>query len=78
MRRNAARLLLIRKKSKHSAKSCSRRTKKIDMAKDRILREANEQAREILQDAKETADETIRIFPESRSQCFSENAGKGA
>lgn len=32
------------------------------MAKDRILREANEQAREILQDAKETADETIRIF----------------
>jgi DNA mismatch repair protein MutS2 len=33
---------------------------KIDNAKDRILREANEQARAILQEAKDIADETIR------------------
>ena len=35
---------------------------KIDQAKDRILREANEKARVILQEAKEVADETIRDF----------------
>ena len=35
---------------------------KIDQAKDRILREANEKARSILQEAKEIADETIRDF----------------
>lgn len=35
---------------------------KIDQSKDRILREANEQARAILQEAKDTADETIRAF----------------
>ena len=35
---------------------------KIDQAKDRILREANEKARVILQEAKEGADETIRDF----------------
>lgn len=36
------------------------KNEKIDQAKDRILREANEQARQILQDAKDVADETIR------------------
>jgi len=35
---------------------------KIDQSKERILREANEQARAILQEAKDTADETIRAF----------------
>ncbi len=39
-----------------------RKNEKIDLAKDRILREANEKAREILQEAKEVADETIRDF----------------
>ncbi len=39
-----------------------RKNEKIDQAKDRILREANEQARSILQEAKEVADETIRDF----------------
>ena len=34
----------------------------IDQAKDRILREANEEARAILQEAKDVADETIRDF----------------
>ena len=38
------------------------KNEKIDRAKDKILREANERAREILQDAKDVADETIRDF----------------
>ncbi len=38
------------------------KNEKIDQAKDRILREANEKAREILQEAKDMADETIRDF----------------
>lgn len=35
---------------------------KIQQSKDTIIREANEKAREILQDAKDVADETIRTF----------------
>lgn len=35
---------------------------KLEAQRDRILKEANEKAREILEDAKETADETIRNF----------------
>ncbi len=35
---------------------------KIDQSRDRIIRAANEEAREILQSAKELADETIRTF----------------
>lgn len=38
------------------------KNEKIDNAKERILRQANEQAREILREAKDVADETIRIF----------------
>ena len=38
------------------------KNEKIDQARDRILREANEKAREILQEAKDLADETIRDF----------------
>ena len=38
------------------------KNERIDNAKDKILREANEQARAILQEAKEVADETIRDF----------------
>ncbi len=38
------------------------KNEKIDSAKDRILREANEKARAILQEAKDVADETIREF----------------
>lgn len=38
------------------------KNEKIDAAKDRILREANEKARSILQEAKDVADETIRDF----------------
>ena len=39
-----------------------KKNEKIDQAKDRILREANEEARAILQEAKDVADETIRDF----------------
>ena len=38
------------------------KNEKIDQAKDRILREANEKARNILQEAKDVADETISSF----------------
>lgn len=38
------------------------KNEKLDNAKERILREANEQAREILMDAKNVADETIRVY----------------
>ena len=43
------------------------KNEKIDQSKDRILREANEQARAILQEAKEVADETIRDFNKAAS-----------
>ena len=39
-----------------------KKNENIDQAKDKILREANEKARTILQEAKEVADETIRDF----------------
>lgn len=38
------------------------KNEKIDAAKDRILKEANEEAKRILQEAKDVADETIREF----------------
>ena len=38
---------------------------KLDSQKERILRDANEEARKILQDAKDVADETIRNFQKS-------------
>lgn len=39
-----------------------KKNEKIDLAKDKILRDANEKARAILQEAKDVADETIRDF----------------
>ncbi len=38
------------------------KTEKLDESRDRILREANEKAKAILQEAKDVADETIRDF----------------
>ena len=38
------------------------KNERIDKSKDKILREANEEAYQILQDAKELADKTIRNF----------------
>ena len=43
----------------------SEKKEKLEAQKERILREANEKARDILSDAKETADETIRAFRKS-------------
>lgn len=43
-------------------KKLTEKNTRIDSAKDRILREANEQARQILQEAKDYADETIRKY----------------
>ena len=43
-------------------KKLEQKNDKIDSAKDRILRDANERAREILQEAKDYADETIRKY----------------
>lgn len=40
----------------------SQKQEKLEAQRDRILREANEKAHAILEDAKETADETIRNF----------------
>ena len=39
-----------------------KKNERIDQAKDKILRDANEKARAILQEAKDVADETIRDF----------------
>ncbi len=43
------------------------KNEKIDQSRDRILREANEEARAILQEAKDVADETIRDFNKAAS-----------
>lgn len=43
------------------------KNEKLDSARDKILREANEKARSILQEAKEIADETIRTFNKADS-----------
>lgn len=40
----------------------TKKHEKIDASKDKILRDANERAKEILQEAKDTADETIRMM----------------
>lgn len=47
---------------KNLRKKLTQKNEKIDAAKDRILREANEQASEILQKAKDYADETIKKY----------------
>lgn len=44
-----------------------KKNEKIDQAKDRILREANEKARDILKEAKDIADETIRDMQKAGS-----------
>lgn len=51
-----------RREVENLKKQLEAKQEKIDQTRDRILREANEQARSILQEAKDTADETIRVF----------------
>ena len=41
------------------------KTDKIDASREKILKEANEEARRILQEAKDVADETIRVFQQA-------------
>lgn len=49
-------------------KKLAEKNAKIDASRERILREANEEARGILQNAKDYADETIRKFNKWQSQ----------
>jgi DNA mismatch repair protein MutS2 len=51
-----------KKEAEELKQKLAEKNTKLDSAKDRILREANEKAREILQEAKDYADETIRKY----------------
>ena len=60
-------------------KQLEEKNERIDKSKDKILREANEEAYKILQDAKELADKTIRNFNKyGQGQAPDEPDGKGA
>ncbi|MBQ9120102.1 MAG: endonuclease MutS2 [Lachnospiraceae bacterium] len=52
----------LRAEAEELKRRLAEKNQKIDSAKDRILREANEKARTILQEAKDYADETIRKY----------------
>lgn len=51
-----------KQKIKNLEEQLRHKNEKLDQSKDKILREANEKARAILQEAKDLADETIRDF----------------
>ncbi len=52
----------IREEAEHFRDKLKAKNERIDAAKDKILRRANEEAHEILQKAKDTADESIRKY----------------
>lgn len=52
----------FREEAEHYKEKLAAKNERIDEAKDKILRRANEEAREILQKAKDTADESIRKY----------------
>ncbi len=52
----------IRQEAEHYKKKLMDKNERIDKAKDRILRQANEEANDILQKAKNMADESIRKY----------------
>lgn len=52
----------IREEAEHFRDKMIAKNERIDAAKDKILRRANEEAHEILQKAKDTADESIRKY----------------
>ena len=58
-----------KKKIKELQDNLHAKNEKIDIRRENIIKEANSQARQILEDAKKTADETIKVF---------QNAGPGA
>ena len=52
----------IREEAEHFRDKMKAKNERIDAAKDKILRRANEEAHEIIQKAKDTADESIRKY----------------
>ena len=62
MEKDKEEIARYKKEAEELKKKLADKNAKIDAAKDRILREANEKAREILQEAKDYADETIRKY----------------
>lgn len=52
----------LRKEAEHFREKMIAKNQRIDAAKDKILRRANEEAHDIIQDAKNTADESIRKY----------------
>lgn len=52
----------FREEAEHYKEKLAAKNERIDEAKEKILRRANEEAREILQKAKDTADESIRKY----------------
>ena len=52
----------IREEAEHFRDKMKAKNERIDAARDKILRRANEEAHEILQKAKDTADESIRKY----------------
>lgn len=52
----------LREEAEHFRDKMKAKNERIDAAKDKILRRANEEAHEILQKAKDTADESIRKY----------------
>ena len=52
----------IREEAEHFREKMKAKNERIDAAKDKILRRANEEAHDIIQKAKDTADESIRKY----------------
>lgn len=52
----------FREEAEHYKEKLAAKNERIDEARDKILRRANEEARDILQKAKDTADESIRKY----------------
>ncbi len=59
---NLAEAQMLKLENEELKKKLTAKNEKLDAVKDRIIREANEQAREILQEAKDFADDTIRKY----------------
>lgn len=60
--KKSARKRKIREEAEHFRDKMKAKNERIDAAKDKILRRANEEAHEIIQKAKDTADESIRKY----------------
>ncbi len=67
MERDRAAIAKEKQELLEKTKSLEEKTAKLNESRDRILREANEEARDILAEAKEYADETIRVMQKAGS-----------